>query len=176
MKRLILVLIPGLFVALAGSLTVGIISKAGKIRQASENINTLPDFSFMTLDNAAFNSRDIESGPLLIVRFHPDCEHCHYEISELVKNQPDLSDGMILLISYAPADSIRKFLNLFPGFGSGNIIPLADPSFKFGEIFGADIVPSNYIYDRDLNLVKILYGEVKSETILRYMMSDEDQG
>ena len=35
-----------------------------------------------------------------------------------------------------------------------------------GDIFGSDIVPSNFIYDRELNLNKIFYGEVKSGTIL----------
>ncbi|MBW6502584.1 MAG: redoxin domain-containing protein [Bacteroidales bacterium] len=175
MKRFFMILIPVLFIVLVLLLTVGIVSKAGRVRRVSERIMRLPDFSFLTLDGAEFRSEDIERGPLLIVRFHPDCEHCHYEISELIRNQSDLSDGMILLISYAPADSIRKFLSLFSGFGSGKIIPLADPSFAFGEIFGTDVVPSNFIYDRDLNLVKVLYGEVKSETIIRYMRNEEDQ-
>jgi cytochrome oxidase Cu insertion factor (SCO1/SenC/PrrC family) len=174
MKRVLMILIPGLFIALALSLTLGIVSKAGRVRRVSERISRLPDFSFSTLDGTCFRSTEIERGPLLIVRFHPECEHCHYEISELIRNQQDLSDGMILLISYAPADSIKKFLSLFSVSGSGNIIPLTDPFFTFGEIFGTDVVPSNFIYDRELNLVKVLYGEVSSETIIRYMLNEDD--
>jgi hypothetical protein len=107
------------------------------------------------------------------VRFHRECEHCQYEISELFKsNIPDYSATVILVSSDYP-DSIRRFLSKFKYADYPSVIPLADTSFVFGDIFGSDIIPSNYIYNRDLDLIKVLSGEVKTETILKYLLSSD---
>ncbi len=169
MRNTLLIAIIVLFAGSGVFLVTAIAKKISIIKQVSEKIKTLPQFSFVTLDNEIFSSTDIKSGPLLIVRFHPECEHCHYEISEIIKNITDLPDGLILLISDAPSDSIRKFMEHFSESRLTGIVSLADPSSEFGTIFGSDIVPSNYIYDRDLKLVKIFYGEVKPDVLINLM-------
>lgn len=173
MKRVILIIIISVFAVLAFFLAYGIAKKIRDVNLISEEVKKLPSFTFLTLDNEEFSSEQIDSGPLLIVRFHPECEHCHYEISELIENHSDLSEGLILLVSDAPSESIREFMELYSGFRVAGILPLADPYFQFGKIFGKDFVPSNYIYDRDLNLVRVFYGEVNHDVIIRLMMKDE---
>jgi hypothetical protein len=174
MRKAILAITAIVFAALVLLLLFGIVNKIDKIRHISERIKTLPSFSFFTLNNEPFNSSDISEGPLLVVLFHPECEHCHYEISELMESSLSLSGSTILLVSSAARDSIRKFINQFDNIQATNLIPLADTSYQFGDIFGSSVVPSNYIYDKELKLVKVLYGEVKTETILKYMLRDED--
>ena len=175
MKRFILIIIISFFAGSALFLAFGIAKKIRDVKQIEEKIKTLPSFTFLTLDNEEFSSEEIMSGPLLIVRFHPECEHCHYEISELIKNHSDLSEGLILLVSDAPSDSIREFMELYSGFRVAGILPLADPFFQFGKNFGNDIVPSNYLYNRNLSLVRVFYGEVKHDVITRLMMKDETE-
>lgn len=138
-----------------------------------EKISVLPSFSFKTLANDDFHSSDIKYGPVLIVRFHPECEHCQYEISQILRSEIPALVSSTLLISSDHPDSIRKFLNQFNNIDYPSIAALADTSDSFGSIFGKDIVPSNYIYNKELKLVKVLLGEVKTETIINYIKINE---
>lgn len=49
---------------------------------------------------------------------------------------------------------------------------LSDTAFVFSEIFRTDVIPSNFIYNEDLRLVKVLKGETTIETITKYLGSD----
>ena len=127
----------------------------------------------MTLNNVSFNSSDISKGPVLVIRFNPECEHCQYEITEILNSNIPVSGINVIMVSSADTDSIRKLFTKFDLSEFPSIIPLVDTSYIFGDIFGSDIVPSNYIYDKKLDLVKVLYGEVKMETIFKYLLGSE---
>jgi hypothetical protein len=169
MRKIIINLIIICFISVIAYLFIRIGEKLQDRKHFEKQISKLPSFSFTTLQNESFDSFQITEGPLLIVRFHPDCEHCKYEVSELLKNNILKSRLKILLVSNADRDTVIKFLDQFSFSDGPEVIPLIDTAYSFGDIFGSDIVPSNYIYNKDLKLVKILYGEVKTEAILKYM-------
>ena len=151
----------------------GVVDKSVKNRHLNQNISSLPVFEFMTLEKEAFRSSDITEGPVLIVRFHPECDHCRYELSELFKsNIPDLVSRLIL-VSGARPDSLKKFLGQVDHHEHPNISVLSDFPDSFRGIFGNDVVPSNYIFNKELKLLKVIYGEVKTETLLKYIQEDE---
>jgi hypothetical protein len=152
---------------------IGICNKLNKQNNLEENIKRLPFFSFATFENTSFNSLSINQGPVLIVRYNPECEHCQYEISELVKSEIPESSTKILLVSSADRNTIIKFLDQFRLAERPEIIQLFDTAYVFKNIFGSDIVPSNYIYNKELKLVRILHGETKIETILKYLKECE---
>jgi thiol-disulfide isomerase/thioredoxin len=173
MRKIILVLVILLFAVSAIFLVSGIIKKIQKQNRITENISLLPSFSFVTLTDQTFNSSEIKEGPVLLIRFHPDCEHCQFEISELLKSDIPASGTSIILVSGADPESIKQFLNPFNYSDYPSVIALADTSYSFGDIFGSEIIPSNYIYNKELELVKVLHGEVKTETILKYLREIE---
>jgi thiol-disulfide isomerase/thioredoxin len=173
MKKIILIILLVVFSISIILLLTGVSSKMVKEKQINEKISMLPSFSFKTLAKEDFHSSDIKNGPVLIVRFHPECEHCQYEISQIFRSEiPELVSRTLLISSDHP-DSIRKFLYQFNKIDYPSIIALADSSDSFGSIFGKDIVPSNYIYNKELKLVKVIFGEVKTETILKYIKVNE---
>jgi len=173
MKKVILGFTILIIVFLLTFLISGIVRKLGNQKIITEKISTLPSFSFLTLMYEAYDSKDIKTGPILIVHFHPECEHCQYEISEILKSKIPSSFARVFLISSANPDSIKSFLNLLNFNYSQTIIPLLDTANYFEDIFGSGIIPSSYIYNRKLNLVKVLHGEVKTETILKYFTESE---
>jgi hypothetical protein len=173
MKKILLDVIIVVFALSSTFLISGIVKKTQKHKQITEKISRLPSFSFMTLTNDSFNSSEIRKGPVLVIRFHPECEHCQYEISEILKSIIPASGAFVIMVSSADPDSIRKFMHQFDYSDYPAIIPLIDTSYIFGDIFGSDKIPSNYIYNKELNLVKVLYGEVKTETILKYLCGSE---
>jgi hypothetical protein len=46
---------------------------------------------------------------------------------------------------------------------------MTDTAYALADIFSRNVIPSNYIYNKELKLVKALYGEYKIETILKYL-------
>jgi hypothetical protein len=161
------------FILILILLVSGIIRKLSEEKLKKEKSGSLPAFTFLTLDENIFNSSQIKKGPVIIIRFHPECEHCQYEISQILESDiPGLVTNF-LMISSAPPDSISKFLNQFHYSDYTTIIPLVDTNDSFSTFFGKDIVPSNYIYNKELKLVKIIFGEVKVETIRKHLLVSE---
>jgi hypothetical protein len=173
MRKIILYSIIVSVVIFSSFLFTGTIRKVQKHKLISEKIARFPFFSFTTLSNESFNSSQIKKGPVLVVHFHPECEHCQYEISEILKsNIPDLY-ASVILVSSAHPDSIRRFLTQLDYTDFPSVVPLIDTSYNFEDIFGNGTIPSSYIYNSKLDLVKVLHGEVKTETILKYLQESE---
>lgn len=173
MKKAILGTVILITVVCALFLVYGIVRKLINQKLISEKISSLPSFCFMTLSAGSFNSADIGTGPVLVVHYHPECEHCQYEIPEILKSNIPSSFKFVLLVSSAHPDSVRRFLALLKHSDSPSVIPLADTSFIFENIFGSGIIPSSYIYNRKLKLIKVISGEVKPGTILKYLHESE---
>jgi len=170
MKKIVLKLVIAsiaiIFLLLAG----GIIVKALKSTERADRIKKLPSFSIPTIEGNMFNSDDLPEGPLLIIYFHPECEHCRYEISSLLEGDIFSKVVMVLLVSNASPESIKMFMRQFE-FSDKDFRILTDSKLVFNEIFGIDIIPSTLIYNKNLELVKFQKGEVKMEAILKYLDS-----
>jgi len=176
MKKVILGTILVLFISGALFLVFGSMNRLHDQSLLTEKINHLPQFSFLSLTNDSFSSSEITEGPLLIVNFHPECEHCKYEISALVKSNITESGIKVILVSSAVPDTLKKFLTGCQIEETKGFITLIDTAMIFGDIFGRNIIPTNYLYDKELNLIEVLYGEYTTETILkRFGLSGQDK-
>lgn len=147
MRKYFIGLVILVFFGLAGLLIFEITKKSQKKIETAERILKLPTFSFMKLNGEPFSTSDILEGPVLLILFNPDCENCQYEISEIFRNKISISNVKILMVSTATPDAIHKFLNQYRYSENKSIIPLVDTSYTFGDIFGTNIVPSNFVYD-----------------------------
>ena len=152
-------------------LIAGTITKKNKADNISDRISTLPEFTLPAMDGSIFNSTEISEGPLLVTYFHPECEHCQYEIASLVKSNIPGSGTRILLISYVSSKKIRSFMQQYNVNNDNVFTVLSDTAFIFSELFRTDVIPSNFIYNKDLKLVKTLRGETTIETITKYLQS-----
>jgi len=173
MKKITLIIIILVFISGVLILIGGSVKKLNNQDSLEEKIQHLPPFSFMSLNAGSFSSAEITEGPLLIVNFHPDCEHCYYEISELLNSNIIDSGIKLILVTFAQPDSVKRFLDKCQIPDQYNFITLIDTSLVFGDVFGRNYIPSNYLYDKDLDLIEALYGEYKTETIIKYFNLSE---
>jgi peroxiredoxin len=171
MKKGLAKAVVSLITVLVILLIAGIITKKNKADDIRERIRTLPDFTLPAVDGSIFNSSEITEGPLLVTYFHPECEHCQYEISSLFQSNIPSSGVKILLISNESSKKIRSFMQQFNVNNDTVFTVLSDTAFVFSELFRTDVIPSNFIYNEDLRLVKILKGETTIETITKYLQS-----
>lgn len=161
--RLIIFLI---FIGVFSLLIYGISVRIAKVNNMGKSIQSLPDFTFFTLDGKPFKSSDIKAGPVLIAYYHPECEHCQYEINGLFNKLEKINETKILLISFAERDSINAFFRDRMSQMNENIILLIDDSLSFKTYFSTSVVPSTFIYDKELKLKKMYKGEVKPDAII----------
>ncbi len=153
--------------------TFSIIKKVQASKSTHEHIEYFPEFSLKSIDDIQFNSDTITIGPVVIIFFHPGCEHCQYEIKEITTAEYLIDKTHIILVSSAPKDEIKKFYfdNELDRFQKINL--LLDSDYKLSDIFGLQSVPSTYIYNKELILVKYFKGEVKPEAILKYLTDND---
>lgn len=173
MRKLILGIIIFLLVISSVFLIIGTFRKFQKQKIIGENISQFPQFSFSTLSNQTFNSSGIKEGPVLVVHFHPECEHCQYEIVEILKSRIPISFINVILVSSARPDSIKAFLKRHNYSDFKSVIPLIDSTYCFEDIFGEGIIPSSYVYSKKLKLIKVFHGEVNSEALLNLIQKGE---
>jgi thiol-disulfide isomerase/thioredoxin len=172
MKRILLIVIVLIVTSLMMFLIIGIIDKTNKSKMVKERFKTLPHFSMNTINDSVFNSSDIKKGPVLVLFFHPECEHCQYQIKALFGKWDETSGIQVILISNAEKEVIRNFLNINNLFKYPGIIVLVDDSFSFKKYFGTELVPAIFIYDKNLKIAMHFQGEMRPETIFRYLKQD----
>lgn len=171
MKKRVAKMVFTAFVVVLFLLVGGIVNKREKACEQLARISSLPDFTIPTIDGSLYNTSEISEGPVLITYFHPECEHCQYEISSLAKSNIPESGVKILLVSYASRAQIRSFMGKYDIKNDSTFHILSDTAFIFSKLFNTDVIPSNFIYNEDLRLVKILKGETNIETITKYLQS-----
>ena len=79
----------------------------------------------------------------------------------------------VLLISNAEKEGIRRFMEENDLLQHPGLIALADQTYSFRDYFGTEIVPAIFIYNKELKLVRYFQGEVRPETILKYLRTND---
>lgn len=133
--------------------------------QILSGINKLPNFHFRTIDGNEYLGNDkLKDETLILIYFNTECEHCIYEVEEIIRNIKRFSYHQIILVSSETTDKIIVFKEKFQLQKYSNIILLQTDAIEFYNTFGTMAIPSVFIYT-DNQLVKKFKGEVKIEAI-----------
>jgi peroxiredoxin len=167
MKKLILIV--GLTGLLAGISFLGYkgIRRQQEIMKTEAALKQLPEFEFSSLQGTLFTRDSLNaSRPVLILYFHPECEHCQYESAQLVKNRQSLAGTELVMVSTAPEKQIRQFADSLQLHQLANLHLLHDKEHRFETYFGNATFPTTLAYSGDWLLQKKYLGEIKMESIL----------
>lgn len=153
-------------------LTGFMLQKVGKgyieRKDAETRIQTLPSVLFKSLSETPVNLHDFDqTTPLVIIYFHPECEHCRYEAQEIGQNAPAFHHFQLVMIT--PDDSLQRveeFCSEYHLWELENLEILLDTENQFKKVFGNAVIPSVYIYATNRKLIKNFFGETKPEAII----------
>jgi len=158
-----------LFVLTTGGWLITHIMKSYQVKKEIENrIQTLQHCSFKTTNGSevfvdSFNPHQYT----VIMYFHPECEHCQYEASQIGLNAPLFEKVNMILIT--PDDSLKRiddFAISYHLWDVDNLTILVDRDNRFVSYFGASLIPSVFIYGLDKRLLRMFKGEVKIKILL----------
>jgi peroxiredoxin len=176
MRRIIKYLIIVLIGFITGYLIVQINSKYDEKKEIEKRIQTLPDAAFASVYGGSINLQDFDSGrSLVLIYFHPECEHCQYEAKEIGLRADEFNNCQLVMVTPdVSLARIEKFCEEYQLWEIDNIEVLLDRESKFELTFGNAVLPSVYIYDKGQKLKKQFLGETKPEAIVAEIGSDSD--
>ena len=128
----------------------------------------LPKFKFSTLKGDDFSNSDINKSQIIINYFNSECEHCHYQTTELTKLEN--KNLQVIMISAEEPEKLKSFVKKFGLEAYQYIIVLTDVSGTFYQAFGENSIPSLLIY-KEGQLKKIFKGETKHEALQQVLAS-----
>jgi len=170
MSKIIKTILFVILLLLVSYMLMVIVKKAKHKNAITEQIQSIPEFSFINIQNQNIYTNDslgVEKATL-IVYFNSECEHCQNEAEQISKRIQEFDNFQVLMISYEPQETILAFREKYKLI-SPAIIFLQDSESQFDDIFGRSPIPASFIYNKDRALVKQFKGEVKAETLIKYL-------
>lgn len=170
MKKTVLFTFVALLLAIAIALSN--LTQA-KYRTGKLDISSLPSFDLLSLDSiTAIHTQQINPGnPILLVYFSPDCDHCHRQISGILKKIAQLSTVRIYLFTPMPLSDLKVFVSYYRLDKYKNITVGWDNQYMFYKFYKATEFPCTVIYNSKKQLVKLYRSEVEAETIINSIRS-----
>ena len=168
MKKLLKYLVGIVLLTVASFLVLHTYQSYKTKKESGAKIQTLQHFSFESVNGDqiwidGFNPEQ----PTVIVYFHPECEHCQYEASEIGKQAERF--GKVNMIMVTPDDSTKRvedFAIKYRLWEVDNLAILLDRKNQFKNQFGASVIPSVFIYSSNKKLLKMYKGETKIDAII----------
>jgi peroxiredoxin len=102
----------------------------------------------------------------VIVWFHPDCEHCLYQLTQIDAHIHVLSSTKFFFLTADKNFPSTRHLGLWPNLTSAGHVRfgILDRE-RFMASFGKVITPTTFIFDRQGHLIEKIFGEVKIKKI-----------
>lgn len=170
-KKIIIFLLLIISAGIALLLTVQVGDFHAKAKLKEGRSNTFPVISLLSLQQTAFNTRPLADVPVykLVVIVDPECDHCDFEMDEIVRNAGKFKDAYVLFISPKPVAELQKFAHKIKNTGFSNINIFSLRHEDLFRHFNGNPFPDIYLYGKDNKLIKNFWGETPSGLILAEM-------
>ncbi len=168
MSKVFKLVIIGLLLLVVGYLIYNVTAGYKKSKIAEQKAQTLPNVQFTSLEGVLVNLQSYDKTiPLIIIYFHPECEHCQYEAGEIGQNAAAFKNCQLVMVTADDSlKRINQFCNNYHLWEVDNLEVLQDKKYLFKKTFGKAVVPSVYIYNSERKLKKKFLGETKPEAII----------
>jgi thiol-disulfide isomerase/thioredoxin len=167
MKKKIKIIIGIVLISSIGYLGFSIGKKLNHKKEVAERIQTIPVFSFKTLNGESFTQNDINTNlPKLFVYFNSECDFCHAEAKQIQEHLEQLKKVQLLFVSFEEPESIKKFAEKYDLLNKSNVLFLEDSTLLFAELFDAKSIPFMLLYSKENELIQKFKGATKIEKII----------
>lgn len=139
-------------------------------KEVSERIKTIPEFSFLTLNNVNFSNTNLTKNSYkLFVYFNSDCDYCQSEATQISEKLTQFKTTQFIFVSFESIESIKQFAKTYNLFDKKNVIFLQDKEMIFEELFDAKSIPFMLLYSKDNQLIEKYKGATKIDNILKHI-------
>lgn len=170
MKKILKILILIIAVCVLSYLLYHVAAKIQYKNEVEKNLQTIPNFSFKTLENKDFNNVDLTPNVYTIfIYFNTECDYCQHEAQSISENSAQFKNVQLLFVSTEPKEIIKEFAKSYNLLNQANMMFLTDSTYTFAKKFDANSIPFLLIYNKSQELIKKQKGQLKAETILKLL-------
>jgi thioredoxin-related protein len=167
MKKIIVLVILLIIIGLSVFL---IYNKVLKNQEIKDAYSSIPSFQIPNLQGNIVTEKSLSpEKSTLFLFFDPECGNCEEEFLQIKAKRDSLPDCQMFFVSTLPADTILNFLERIDFQPTENMFFLCDSKAEISETMNVKGVPSALIYDKTSKLIKFYAGQVKAETLIKYL-------
>jgi thioredoxin-related protein len=128
--------------------------------QTTSGLRKIAPFNIKLTNGQQFKSTQLAAGPVVLIYFSPDCDHCQNFTQDLIKNAGVVANKQVVMVTFQAMDMLLPFarkykLNQYPNFKVGT----EGTSYDVQRYYQIRSFPYIAIYDKSGNLVKTYEGE-----------------
>lgn len=173
-KKTILIIVAVTVLGLLSFLGYNVISKTKEKNQIAKQLETVPEFEFLTLDQKPFTKANLKTNlNTIFIYFNSQCDFCQHEAQSISNNLDSFKNVQIIFISTESIDTIKKFSEQYNLNNQQNITFLNDNLNTFSSRFDANNIPYLLIYDQNQKLIKKHKGQLNAKGILRALQQND---
>lgn len=167
-KKIILIVVVVTVLGLLSYLGVNVFSKAKEKNKIAKQLEIIPEFEFLTLEQKPFTKANLKSNTnSIFIYFNSDCDFCQHEAQSISDNLNNFKNVQFIFVSIEPIETIKQFSEQHNLNNQQNITFLYDNLDTFSSQFDANSIPYLLIYDQNQKLIKKHKGQLNAKGILR---------
>jgi len=141
-------------------------AKLSQRRERTQRLATLPPLPARRLDGSAFLPLTEATGPIVLIYFEPDCDHCQRQATEVSRHAAEFGAARLLWLSKDSLPALRQFAQRY-GLARQPTMQVAQIRPETAQKLGLFSVPDIRIYGPDRQLRCRYQGETSAAAISR---------
>lgn len=173
MKKSLKIIFALLFISALFFLGYQITSKINHKKEILQNIKTIPNFSYQTINGETFTNENLKKDiATIFIYFNTECDYCDAETQMIQKNMEKFKDVQLIFISFEEPLQIKKFAKKHQLTAYDNVRFLHDNKISFAATFDVNSLPSIVLYDKNQNLIEKTKGQINPAILIRKLNID----
>ncbi|TDE15458.1 TlpA family protein disulfide reductase [Dyadobacter psychrotolerans] len=128
--------------------------------QTTANLKKIAPFNIKLTNGQQYTSAQLSPGPVVLIYFSPDCDHCQAFTQDMIKNYSAITNKQVIMVTFQAMDMLQPFAKKYKIAQYPNIkIGTEGLSYTVQKYYGIRSFPYIAIYDKQGNLVKTYEGE-----------------
>ncbi len=128
----------------------------------------LPDIDIIATSGDTVKLSNLE-GPLVLILFTPDCDHCQREATDISNHIDLFKDYKLYFVSAQTSAVMNEFAKKYNLLDKSDVVFAQGPILPVIKILRPTSMPTILIYDDEGVLVKRFDGETKVEDIKEFL-------
>lgn len=129
---------------------------------------SFPPVKLLMPDSSSYFTKDVlpKKTPVLLMVFHPSCEHCQAETENITKNIDKFKGIQIVMSTMVPLFEMKAFMDKYHLAAYENIIVAQDYTFFLPPYFQFNNLPFLAFYNKKKKLVSTFSGSLPVDKIV----------
>jgi len=128
--------------------------------QSQAAMKKIAPFQIRLTNGQQYTSSQLAAGPVVLIYFSPDCEHCQNFTKDMVKNFNVFVNKQVVMVTFQAMDMLKPFVAQYNLGSYSNVkVGTEGTSYAVQRYYQIRSFPYIAIYDKSGKLVKTFEGE-----------------